>query len=621
MCGIAGFYNAHMDFSNQKEYYYSILENMNESLYHRGPDDHGMYLSSHFGLAHTRLSIIDLATGHQPMLYKENNRSVGIVYNGELYNLPELKKELTDLGYSFTTTSDTEVILLCYVEYGIDFIRKLNGIFAIAIMDENKDSIYLIRDRLGVKPLFYSMTADSTLVFASEIKGLFAHPDIHPQITEEGFNEIFSLGPAKTPGKGVFHNVCEVLPGHLIEMKDVLLRSMPYWKLYATEHTDSYEDTLEHTRYLVTDAIKRQMISDVPIAAFLSGGVDSSIVSAVCAKELAKDGKKMNTFSFDFEGNDDYFQANAFQPSRDRPFVDIMVDDIKSNHRYLECNNNNLIDLLQTSVLAHDLPAMADVDSSMLYFCSLVKDYNKVVLTGECADEIFGGYPWFHKEEFFKNNTFPWMPNPAFRKEFLRNDFAESLGMDDYICDAYETSISMVPALSSDSPTEKRRREISYLNLRWFMQTLLDRMDRCSMYCGLEARVPFADHRIVEYLYNVPWEMKTKDGEVKSLLRISCKGLLPDSILFRKKSPYPKTYHPEYEARLVSLVKEIVLDTGAPLYPYLDKEKLLTFMSAPSDYGKPWYGQLMAGPQMLAYLLQVNFWMEHYKICVSNEPR
>ena len=619
MCSVAGFYNAHIDFLNQPEHYYAILEDMNRTLYHRGPDDKGVHLSSHFGLAHTRLSIIDLVSGHQPMLYKKNDRSVGIVYNGELYNLFELKTELENLGYSFSTTSDTEVILLCYVEYGVSFIKKLNGIFSIAIMDENDNCLYLFRDRLGVKPLFYSLTDDSTLVFASEIKGLFAHPDIHPQITEEGFNEIFSLGPAKTPGKGVFHNVCEVLPGHYIQLKGELLLSIPYWKLYAACHTDSYEDTLEHTHYLVTDAIKRQMISDVPIATFLSGGVDSSIVSAVCAKELAEKGEILNTFSFDFEGNDDYFQANSFQPSRDRPFVDIMVEDIKSNHRYLECDNQNLIELLYTSVLAHDLPAMADVDSSMLYFCSLVKDYNKVVLTGECADEIFGGYPWFHKEEFFQNSTFPWMPNPAFRKEFLKEDFCEALNMEDYIRDAYETSISMVPTLESDSPCEKRRREISYLNLRWFMQTLLDRMDRSSMYWGLEARVPFADHRIVEYLYNVPWEMKTKDGEVKSLLRNSCQGLLPDSILFRKKSPYPKTYHPEYEAKLAAMVKEIVLDTKAPLYPFIHKEKLLAFMAAPSDYGKPWYGQLMAGPQMLAYLLQTNFWLEHYQIQVLSK--
>ncbi|HKM04827.1 MAG TPA: asparagine synthase (glutamine-hydrolyzing) [Lachnospiraceae bacterium] len=614
MCGIAGLYHSHINFDDKPFLYKELLEKMIVALKHRGPDDNGIYLSQHFGLAHTRLSIIDLNSGHQPMLFQVANKNYGIVYNGELYNMNELKIDLLEKGYIFQTSCDTEIILLGFVEYGSDFVKKLNGIFAFSIMDELENSLYLFRDRSGIKPLFYHILSNGTVIFSSEMKGLFAHPDIKPQLDHNGLNEIFSIGPAKTPGCGVFQSIEEVLPGHFLKINASGIKSIPYWKLESHPHLDTYQQTLEKTRYLVTDSIQRQMISDVPICTFLSGGVDSSIVSAVCANQLKKQNKQLNTFSFDFVANDKYFKANNFQPSQDRPYVDIMVNEIQSNHRFLECSIDHQFDFLYQSVLSHDLPCMADIDSSMLYFCSIVKDYNKVVLTGECADEIFGGYPWFHKQEFFIQDSFPWTPNLAPRSSLLSDDFIESLKMEDYVRNAYHTSLSEVPTLASDNPTEKKRREISYLNLRWFMQTLLDRTDRTSMFCGLEARVPFADHRIIEYLFNVPWEMKAKDGVVKNLLRNSCKGLLPDEILFRRKSPYPKTYDPHYEKLLSEKLIEVIETPSSPIRAFIDKKKVYQFLASTSDYGSPWYGQLMAGPQLLAYLLQINFWMEYYKI-------
>ena len=250
----------------------------------------------------------------------------------------------------------------------------------------------------------------------------------------------------------------------------------------------------------------------------------------------------------------------------------------------------------------------------MLYFCSQVVEHNKVTLTGECADEIFGGYPWFHKKEAFEGDHFPWSTSMEPRKILLSDDFAESLGMEEYAHAAYEKTIRETPVLPGEDAHEKRRREISYLNLRWFMVTLLDRMDRTSMYSGLEARVPFADHRIVEYVFNVPWSMKCPDGIVKGLLRHAGEGHLPREILWRKKSPYPKTYDPAYEKLLGDRLKEVLADPNAPVRQILDTKKVHAFLESPSDYGKPFYGQLMAGPQMLAYMLQVNYWLEKYKI-------
>ncbi len=613
MCGIAGFFHPSKDYLEHKSFYTKRLEDMYTVQRRRGPDDCGTYLSSTVGFSHARLSIIDLKTGHQPITRTINGQTWAIVYNGELYNTTELRSGLSAKGWRFDTDSDTEVILVSYMEYGADFVKKLNGIFAIAIHDPIKNMLLLYRDRSGVKPLFYTIL-EKEVVFSSEIKGLFCHPGIVPQLDREGLNEVFSIGPAKTYGKGVFKGIDEVLPGHYMTFSPQGMKTTCYWKLESHVHEDDYKTTVETTKELLMDAIKRQMVSHVPICTFLSGGVDSSIVTAVCAGELAKKGEQLNTFSFDFIGNEKYFKPSSFQPSQDRPFVDIMVKHLKTNHRYLQCSIEDQTNCLKGSVDARDLPAMADIDSSILFFCSKVRQYNKVALTGECADEIFGGYPWFHKKDCFEANTFPWTMDLDARKVLLKDDFIEYLDMEDYVAKTYEKSVAETPRLAEDTPHEARRREIAYLNQKWFMQTLLDRMDRTSMYNGLEARVPFADHRLIEYVWNVPWEMKTRNDVVKSLLRECGVGLVPDEVLFRKKSPYPKIYDKQYEVLLGSMIREIMEDSTSPVLQFLDRKKVEAFLKSPSDYGKPWYGQLMAGPQLLAYVIQINYWMKKWSI-------
>lgn len=613
MCGIAGFSNFDSDYISNQSKYVSILESMSDTLYHRGPDEHGHYLLEHFGLAHARLSIIDLANGKQPMYRRVGGYSYAICYNGELYNTAELRKDLIEKGWDFKTSSDTEVILIGHIEYGTSFVEKLNGIFAYAFVNEKNQEISLYRDRSGIKPLFYTIF-NNTLLFGSELKAIFAYPEYQPRVDKSGLNEIFSIGPARTSGCGIFKDVYEVLPGHYLMYKNGSMKLHYYWKLISKPHTDSYDETIEKTRFLVTDSISRQMVSDVPICTFLSGGIDSSLVSAVCANELKKQGKQLQTYSFDFVNNDKYFKSNPFQPSSDKPYATKMVEFLDSKHTYLECDNYTMADCLYESVDARDLPAMADVDSSMLHFCRQVKQFNKVTLTGECADEIFGGYPWFHKDECFNAKTFPWSMDINARKSFLSDAFLSELCMEEYINKTYEDSIAETPRLYEDSKIEARRREIAYLNLRWFMQTLLDRMDRTSMYSGLEARVPFADHRIIEYVWNVPWSIKYKGNMVKHLLRESARGLLPDEILFRKKSPYPKTYDPAYEKLLQQRFIDIIENPSSPILTFIDKKKVYQFLNSPSDYAKPWYGQLMAGPQMIAYMIQVNYWLEKYHI-------
>ncbi len=613
MCSIAGFYHPSAQFLAKQAEFEHILQKMCQIQAHRGPDDSGTFLSGSCGLSHTRLSIIDLKNGKQPMTRSRSGHPYHIVYNGEIYNTDTLRQALSERGVTPQTSSDTEIILLSYLTFGPEFVKELDGIFAFAIYDERHKTLTLYRDSFGVKPLFYTIY-DGTLVFSSELKGLFCFPGIRARLDAGGLNELFGLGPARTPGNGVFKDIFELKPGTSMTCSSLGFHTHTYFQLASRPHEDSYEDTIEKTRFLITDAIKRQMVSDVPVCTFLSGGVDSSLVSAVCTKELKAQGQRLATYSFDFTENDKYFQANSFQPSLDRPYVDKMAGFLHSDHRYLECGSQTQADLLYESVDAHDLPCMADVDSSLLYFCGEVSKNHKVVLTGECADEVFGGYPWFHKESFLTCHTFPWTPDLSPRTQLLNPQLLEVLDMEQYVQNAYETAISEIQLLPEDNETEASRRRISYLNIRFFMQTLLNRMDRTSMHSGLEARVPFADRALVTYVFNIPWEMKAKDGIVKNVLRQAARTLLPDEILFRKKSPYPKTYHPAYEKLLAQRLTDVLAQPDCPLVPLVDKKALMQFLERPKDYGKPWYGQLMAGPQMTAYLLQTEYFLRKYHV-------
>lgn len=533
----------------------------------------------------------------EPLVKTVEGNSYAIVCNGE-------------------NAADAGALLDGFIRFGTDFVKQWNGAFSCAFFDEKNGKLTLVRDRIGVKPMFYTRIG-RTLFFSSDIDGLFKQSGMKAVLDKKGLNEVFGLGPAKTYGCGIFRDVEELLPGHMLSYSKEGTQLSCYWHLQSRPHEESYKQTVEHTAYLIQDAVRKEMESDTPVCAFLSGGVDSSLVSSICAANLKKKGEKLHTFSFDFTGNDKNFRANAFQPSQDRPYVEKMVEFLGSEHHYLECDSRTQADLLYAAVDARGLPNMADVESSLLYFCMEVGRTHQTALTGECADEIFGGYPWFHKKECFEAHTFPWTMDLAPRKAMLSDSFLEALGMDAYVREAYETSAAETPRLAGETAEESRRREIAYLNEKWFMQTLMDRMNRTSSYAGLSARVPFADYRIVEYLWNVPWEMKAKGGVVKALLRETGRGILPDEILFRRKSPYPKTYDRNYERLLADRFRKMMREEDAPVRQFLDEKKAEQFLQSPSDYGKPWYGQLMAGPQMLAYLLQINYWLKKYNVKIE----
>lgn len=601
MNGISGFFNLNKPYLSEKTYCENILKDMHQALLHRNPQPFQPWIKEHIA-------------GNHPYIYK-GRTNYAIFFDGSIYNRKELFQELSSLSYKFETNSDSELILYCYLSYGPNFVTKLNGVFSIVIWDEALSKLFLYRDRIGAKPLYYSLQ-NNNFVFASEIKALFCHPDIHVSIDNHSFQELLGLGPAHTSGTGIFKDIYELRPGHFLTFSKHNLLDFEYWDLKSLPHTDDYATTVDTVSFLVKDSIHRQLQCDQPLCSFLSGGLDSSIVTALSANELSEKGEILNTYSFDFTDNDKFFESNSFQPERDFPYINTMLEHYKTNHSYLECDPNTLFSTLFQAVAARDLPGMTDIDGSLLYFCSQVAQKNKIALTGECADEIFGGYPWFYRPELLNAKGFPWSSNLETRSFLLEDDFVKQLDLNEYVNHAYKSAIAQAPSYYGDNKDAAKRQQVGYLCIKWFMQTLLDRMDRSSSYSGLEARVPFADHRIMEYVFNVPWEMKYQNNVEKHLLRKACEGLLPKQLLQRKKSPYPKTYHPGYEKLLKEELNSILHNPNAPIYPILKKDKVKEFMNAPKELGKPWYGQLMAGPQLMAYYIQLNDWMEKFHLTV-----
>jgi asparagine synthase (glutamine-hydrolysing) len=518
---------------------------------------------------------------------------------------------LSQRGYIFTGHSDTEVLIKAYAEWGQRCVEMLNGIFAFAVWDEINKSLFIARDRIGVKPFFYAC-AGGAFIFASEIKALLKHPYIRPELTAESVAEIILLGPGRTPGCGVFKGVEELKASCCGTYNNDGLKIWQYWSLPDRGHTDSFEETVERVRYLVGDSIKKQLVSDVPICTFLSGGLDSSIISAVAARELAEKGETLNTFSVHYKDNEKYFKATKFQPDSDDRYIDMLSGYIGSVHHKIIVDTSSLVEALYAAVDARDLPGMADVDSSLLLFCGEVKKYATVALSGECADEIFGGYPWYRDESVRESDGFPWAQSTTYRASFLKDELLSQLDPESYVRDRYLDSVNSSSKLPGLSMLERRMREMMNLNFNWFMQTLLDRKDRMSMYNGLEVRVPFCDYRIAEYLYSVPWEYKDYQGREKGLLRKAVEGLLPDEILWRRKSPYPKTHNPQYMNAVSERLRAVINEPSSPLLNIVKKEEVEKLLS--SDRSSPWYGQLMTTPQTIAYFLQVDYWMSKYKV-------
>ena len=607
MCGIAGWIENDFDMSKRM----NVLNRMSETLQRRGPDENGIYVNKNTALIHRRLVVIDRENGKQPMAVNHKGTTYVIVYNGELYNTEQLREELKADGFHFRGHSDTEVVLKTFIKYGKECPKKLNGIFAFAIFNSGDRSVFMCRDKIGVKPFFYYEYKDG-LIFGSEIKTILASGVAKPQIDESGLYEIFFLGPARTPSCGVFKGIKELNPGECATYKNGFLCTEKYFSIEAREHTDNEKQTIEKTRYLLTDAIRRQLITDVPMCFLLSGGLDSSIIVKT-ASNYNKEKKlgKINTYSVEYRDNQKYFTKSLFQPNADVEYISLMSKNADTRHREIILDNSLLVDALYESVDARDLPGYVDVDSSLLLFCKEIKRDYTVALSGECADELFGGYPWYHNHSILFEDCFPWSRSQDVRRFILKDGILKN--GEEYVRQRYLDTIKLAPKLKSDNKIDKRMREMFYLNFYWFMQCLLERKDRCSMYSGLEVRVPFCDYRIVEYAYNMPWHLKAYGKREKGIVRKAFEDILPKEICWRKKSPYPKTHNPIYFEECAKRVR-LILNKKNILTEMLDKNAVESIIENPEKITTPWYGQLMKAPQILAYIIELDYWFEKYHI-------
>ncbi len=608
MCGIAGWIN----FGENLKSNSTIIKKMTEKLERRGPDSEGIYESENVLLGHRRLIVVDPEGGKQPMIKIIHGSKYVLVYNGELYNTEELRKNLLEEGYAFDSYSDTEVLLMAYIAWGVECIKKFNGIFAFAIYDEDKGRVFLARDQMGVKPLFYSIN-NKNIIFASEIKAILANPMVKAQVDRDGITELFALGPAVTPGKTIYKNISEIAPANCMVISKGNIKVWEYWKVSLEENKETVEEAAEHVRTLVVDAIKRQLVGDVPICTFLSGGLDSSAISAIAAEEFRNRGKVLDTYSIDYKDNEKYFKSSLFQPTSDKYWACKVAEFIKSNHKNVVLNHKDLVLALRDATVARDIPGMADVDSSLLLFCKEIRKDFVVGLSGECADEIFGGYPWYTNEDMLNSETFPWSRSVGMRKSIL-NEKIKKFNIEE--CAQYELkTLKEVPHFENEDKKNYRMKEMFYLNLKWFMVNLLNRKDRCSMYNSLEVRVPFADIRIVEYAFNLPVEIKLLHGREKGILRKALEGILPEDIVYRKKSPYPKTHNPIYTEMVCKEMNKILSDNQSPILELIDKKVVKEIVDTEGkSYTTPWFGQLMTGPQLIAYLIQLNIWLKEYDV-------
>lgn len=606
MCGIGGF----VDYERDARRGGPILHGMKRTLTPRGPDAEGTYFDEDAALVHRRLIVIDPEGGKQPMHSPDGNTI--IIYNGELYNTPELRTELMSCGHEFVGHSDTEVLLHAYLEWKTDAFARLNGIFAFAIWEKRERRLTLCRDRLGVKPLFFAPIRNG-LTFGSTIDTVLCHPEIEPALDEDGLRTLLLLGPARPPESGVFRQIKSLLPGHFAVLTPENFTDHVYWQLEAHEHEDDLPTTIERTHTLICDAARRQLVSDVPLACFLSGGLDSSILSMLAAKDYAAHGETLHTWSVDYRDNDKYFTKSIFQPNSDDSYIDQMVDFLGTHHHRVVLEPEALCAALLPATDARALPGMADVDSSLLLFCAAVKRGGTTVcLSGECADELFGGYPWYHREEILFEDTFPWSRSVGLRLGLLTPDAVRN--GEEFVRQHYRDTCDRAPKLSSDGKKAARMREMFVLNLDWFMATLLDRKDRMSMYSGLEVRVPFCDHRIVEYAYNMPWDFKSLEGREKGIVRRAFADELPKEIVYRKKSPYPKTFHPVYTRLCADYVCRIFEDNTSVAASLFDRNAVQKLMQRPESLAEPWFGQLMRTPQIFAYIIQLDRWFRHYHV-------
>ncbi len=610
MCGIAGW----IDFTRDLRLEAARFDRMVDSLSRRGPDAAGKWITAGAAIGHRRLSVVDVEGGRQPMALSvaPGRPPAVLTFSGEVYNYRELRSQLAARGHVFITDSDTEVLLRGYLEWGASVVDRLTGMFAFGIWDADREELLLARDRIGVKPLYYYAYSDG-LVFGSEPKVVLAHPGFAPRIEESALPMLFN--PRLTQaGSTPLLGLNEVRPGHVLRFS----RSngpceSRYWRLQSSEYTASFDEAVAHLRELLTEIVKDHLNADVPLAALLSGGLDSSAIAALAARELrSTESAQLATFAVDFTDSREYFSPTVLRPELDTPYAQLAARALETEHHEIVLDADSLSANLPAARRARDLPSLGQFDTSMYGLFAGVREQAVVALSGEGADEFFGGYPWFHDPTIIRRDTFPWLADGADLTDCLAPDVRARIRPAEMVKDLYGTMLAEVPRLEGETGLDARMREIIYLSMQGPLALLLDRKDRMGMAVGLEVRVPFCDHRLVEYLWNIPWTLKTADGREKSLLRAAVRDLLPEPVLYRAKSAYPASFDPTYAAHVVDQTRALIRDPSSPLAGLLDPARVDDLI----DHSGPSMVHANAA-HVLIPLVEVDIWMRTLKVGIA----
>jgi asparagine synthase (glutamine-hydrolysing) len=614
VCGIAGWLDFGRDLAGERD----TAQAMTSTMACRGPDDQGLFMDSAVALGHCRLAVIDVDGGRQPMAAEHAGSRAVLTYSGEVYNFRELRAELRAAGHRFRTRSDTEVILRSYLEWGDAFVDRLNGMYAFALWDARRGELLLVRDRLGIKPL-YLYPLPNGVLFGSEPKAILANPLAEPVVDTDGLRELLAL--AKRPGRTAFRGMYELRPGHLLRIGQGGLRKRRYWALEARAHTDTLPTTVRTVRELLDDIVTRQLVADVPLCTLLSGGLDSSAITAFAARSLRQHGQdKLRSFTVDFAGYGERFEPNLIAETTDRPYAVELARHAGLYHTDIVLDAKDLSDPAARSAVlrATDIPsASGDFHTSLYLLFRAIRQQSTVALSGESADEVFGGYPWLFDPAAVNADTFPWLA-------FLRHEHAvtalldrgllATLDLPGYRGQHYRDALAEAPRLPGERGPDSRMRAVNYIHLTRFLQAMLDRKDRMSMAVGLEVRVPFCDHRLVEYVFNVPWDMKTFDGNEKSLLRAAARDLLPASIVERRKVVYPTIQEPAYEEAVRHELREVIGQPDAPVLPLLDLDSVHRRLREPVPAVSTSIGRAS-----MELAIQLDAWLRRYGIRLDIE--
>lgn len=607
MCGITGWVDYEHDLTRERE----AIVAMTATMACRGPDAEGIWCAPHAAIGHRRLAVVDIDGGIQPMR-ATREQDVVLTFSGEIYNFRELRRELAGYGHAFRTRSDTEVLLRAWLQWGAECVPRLNGMFAFAVWDAASQELVLARDRMGIKPLYYARRPAGVL-FGSEPKAILAHPQFPAELDAEGVAELFGQLGTRTPGHGVYRGLAEVRPGWMVRLTRAGLRTAPYWQLAARPHDDDLDTTVSTVRDLLEDIVDRQLVADVPLCTLLSGGLDSSTLTAMAAAAARRTGHgKVATYSVDFRGSQADFRPDRLRPSHDEPFARLVAEHVGSRHTTILLDAADLADAQWSPLLAHDLPMAGDLYISMYLLFRALRAHATVALSGESADEVFGGYLWYHDLAMLAAPTYPWAAGGTW-SGLLRPEVAARARLDEYARDRYADACTEAPRLPGEDHREARIREVLYHGLTRWLPLLLDRKDRLSMAVGLEVRVPFCDHRLVEYVWNVPWAVKETGGTEKGLLRRAVSDLLPPAVVHRAKSIYPATADPSHTRAVCGQLAELLRQPDAPLFALVDRAGLATAFAA--DPALPGAMAISPGPVAAAeFLLDINEWLRRYQV-------